>query len=131
MLAGGRLSKLPRETSKRLEQDEYAKGKYDATAAQDARIIERVAEPACFHDVSMTQIAVAWLMDKGAIPVAGATRLSHMEVAVRAAKQALTEEEAAYLEACYTLPALVGVMVQNTQETANKPQVRSSDIPNI
>ena len=43
-LAGGRLSKLPGETSRRLEEDAYAKGKYDATAAQDARIIERVAE---------------------------------------------------------------------------------------
>ena len=35
-LAGGRLSKLPGETSRRLEEDAYAKGKYDATAAQDA-----------------------------------------------------------------------------------------------
>ena len=29
-LAGGRLSKRPGETSQRLEQDLYAKGKYDA-----------------------------------------------------------------------------------------------------
>ena len=64
-LAGGRLSKLPGETSKRLEQDAYAKGKYDATAAQDARIIERVAELARLHGVSMTEIALAWLMGKG------------------------------------------------------------------
>lgn len=37
-LAGGRLSKRPGETSKRLEEDSYAKGKYDATAEQDAAV---------------------------------------------------------------------------------------------
>ena len=42
-LAGGRLSKRPGETSKRLEEDSYAKGKYDATAEQDGKIIARVA----------------------------------------------------------------------------------------
>lgn len=130
-LAGGRLSKLPGETSKRLEEDTYAKGKYDATAAQDARIIERVAELARFHGVSMTEIALAWLMHKGAIPVAGATKLSHVEGAARATEQALSAEEVAYLEACYTPHALVGVMAQNTQEAANKPQVWSSNTPKV
>lgn len=43
-LAGGRLSKHPGESSKRLEEDSYAKFKYDATADADAKIIERVAE---------------------------------------------------------------------------------------
>ncbi len=43
-LAGGRLSKHPGETSKRLEEDSYAKFKYDATAAQDNAIIQRVIE---------------------------------------------------------------------------------------
>ena len=43
-LAGGRLSKRPGETSKRLEEDSYAKFKYDATAQQDQVIIDRVAE---------------------------------------------------------------------------------------
>ena len=43
-LAGGRLSKRPGETSQRLEQDLYAKGKYDAAAQQDGEVIRRVAE---------------------------------------------------------------------------------------
>ena len=34
-LAGGRLSKHPGETSKRLREDSYAKFKYDATAQQE------------------------------------------------------------------------------------------------
>lgn len=128
-LAGGRLSKLPGETSKRLEADTYAKGKYDATAAQDARIIERVAELARLHGVAMTEIALAWLMGKGAIPVAGATKLSHVEGAARATALTLTEEEVAYLEACYMPHPLVGVMAQNTQETADRPKVWSQSTP--
>ena len=128
-LAGGRLSKLPGETSKRLEADTYAKGKYDATAAQDARIIERVAELARVHGVAMTEIALAWLMGKGAIPVAGATKLSHVEGAARATALTLTEEEVAYLEACYMPHPLVGVMAQNTQETAERPKVWSQSTP--
>lgn len=128
-LAGGRLSKLPGETSKRLEADTYAKGKYDATAAQDARIIERVAELARVHGVAMTEIALAWLMGKGAIPVAGATKLSHVEGAARATALTLTEEEVAYLEACYMPHPLVGVMAQNTRETADRPKVWSQSTP--
>lgn len=128
-LAGGRLSKLPGETSKRLEADTYAKGKYDATAAQDARIIERVAELARVHGVAMTEIALAWLMGKGAIPVAGATKLSHVEGAARATALTLTEEEVAYLEACYIPHPLVGVMAQNTQETADRPKVWPQSTP--
>ena len=128
-LAGGRLSKLPGETSKRLEADTYAKGKYDATAAQDARIIERVAELARVQGVAMTEIALAWLMGKEAIPVAGATKLSHVEGAARATALTLTEEEVAYLEACYIPHPLVGVMAQNTQETADRPKVWSQSTP--
>ena len=130
-LAGGRLSKLPGESSRRLEEDAYAKGKYDATAAQDARIIERVAELARLHGVSMTEIALAWLIHKGAIPVAGATKLSHVEGAARATEQALTEEEVAYLEACYTPHALVGVMAQNTRDMADRPGVWSQSTPKV
>ena len=71
-LAGGRLSKHPGETSKRLEEDSYARFKYDATAKQDQRIIDRVAELAGKHGVSMTEISLAWLLTKVTAPVVGA-----------------------------------------------------------
>src|SRR5699024_1593030 len=45
-LAGGRLSKHPGETSKRLREDEYAKLKYIDTADEDGVIIARVSEQA-------------------------------------------------------------------------------------
>ena len=38
-LAGGRLSKHPGESSKRLQEDSYAKFKYDATAQQDGCLL--------------------------------------------------------------------------------------------
>lgn len=122
-LAGGRLSKLPGQTSKRLEADSYAKTKYDATAAQDAVIINRVAELAEKHGVSMTEISLAWLLTKVASPVMGATKPSHIEDAVKAVELALTDAEIAYLEEGYVPHKLVGVMAQNT---APKPKVGST-----
>ncbi len=117
-LAGGRLSKRPGETSKRLEQDAYAKFKYDATAEADGRIIARVAELADRRGVSMTEISLAWLLTKVTAPVVGATKLSHVEGAARAVELALTPEEIAYLEELYVPHALVGVMAQNGRQQA-------------
>lgn len=115
-LAGGRLSKRPGETSKRLEQDAYAHLKYDATAEADSVIIRRVAELADAHGASMTEIALAWLLTKVTAPVVGATKLSHVEGAARATELQLTREECGYLEEAYVPHRLVGVMAQNRPE---------------
>ena len=104
-LAGGRLSKHPGETSKRLQEDSYARLKYDATAQQDAVIIDRVAELADKRGVSMTEISLAWLLQKVTSPVVGAAK---------AVDLVLTPEETAYLEEPYLPHKLVGVMAQNT-----------------
>ena len=111
-LAGGRLSKRPGETSKRLEEDAFAKGKYNATAAQDNAIIARVAELADQHGVTMTEISLAWLLTKAAAPVVGATKLHHIEGAAKAVGLELTAEETAYLEEPYIPHRLVGVMAK-------------------
>ena len=117
-LAGGRLSKRPGETSKRLEADSYAKFKYDATAAQDALIIQRVAELADKRGVSMTEISLAWLLTKVTAPVVGATKFSHVDGAARAVELELSNDEIAYLEEPYVPHALVGVMAQNGKQKA-------------
>ena len=122
-LAGGRLSKHPGETSKRLEEDSYAKLKYDATAQQDGLIIARVAELAEKRGVSMTEISLAWLLQKVTAPVVGATKLHHIEGAAKAAELELTPEETAYLEEPYLPHKLVGVMAQNTPAAAGSSQV--------
>ncbi len=122
-LAGGRLAKAPGETSKRLEEDSYAKFKYDATAKQDSVVIERVAEIAEKHGVSMTEISLAWLLAKVTSPVVGATKLSHIEGAVKAVDFILSEGEMEYLEEGYVPHPLVGVMAQNTVSAAKEKHV--------
>ena len=125
-LAGGRLSKHPGETSKRLEEDSYARFKYDATAKQDQRIIDRVAELAGKHGVSMTEISLAWLVTKVTAPVVGATKLHHIDGAVKAVELELTDAEIAYLEEPYVPHKLVGVMAQNTPQAAKEQHVWST-----
>ena len=124
-LAGGRLAKRPGETSKRLEEDSYAKGKYDAMAEQDSKIIARVAELSDKHSVSMTEISLAWLLTKVTAPVVGATKLHHIEGAAKAVDLELTAEELVYLEEPYVPHKLVGVMAQNIPAAAGQKQVWS------
>lgn len=112
-LAGGRLSKQPGEKSARLEQDSYARSKYDKTKEQDEAIIRRVAELAEKRGVSMTEISLAWLLTKVTSPVVGATKFHHIEGAAKAVELNLTKEESEYLEEAYLPHALVGVMAQN------------------
>ena len=125
-LAGGRLSKAPGETSKRLEEDSYAKLKYDATAEQDSIVIGRVAELAAKHGVSMTEISLTWLLTKVTAPVVGATKPHHIEGAAKAVDLVLSEEENTYLEEPYVPHALVGVMAQNTVAAAKEKHVWST-----
>lgn len=125
-LAGGRLSKAPGETSKRLQEDDYARLKYDGTAAQDSVIISRVKELADHRGVSMTEISLAWLLTKVTSPVVGATKLSHVDGMVKAVDICLTKEELNYLEEPYVPHKLVGVMAQNTAAQAKEKHVWST-----
>ena len=117
-LASGRLSRKPGETTARLEKDAYAKFKYDKTAAADALIIDRVLDIANNRGVSMTEVALAWLLTKVTAPVVGATKLSHVDGMVKAVELKLTEAEINYLEELYVPHALAGVMAQNGKQKA-------------
>ena len=122
-LASGRLSRKPGETSARLEQDSYAKFKYDATKEQDEVIIRRVAELADKRGVTMTEVSLAWLLTKVAAPVVGATKPHHIEGATKAVELKLTDEEIAYLEEPYVPHPLAGVMAQNKPANAKAKHV--------
>lgn len=125
-LAGGRLSKRPGETSKRLQEDSYAQMKYGNMADQDAPIIQRVAELADRRGVSMTEVSLAWLLTKVTAPVVGTTKLRHIEGAAKAVDLKLTADECAYLEEPYVPHPLVGVMAQNTPAAAKESHVWST-----
>ena len=119
-LASGRLSRKPGEgDTKRAVEDAYARFKYDATAQQDNVIIARVAELAEKRGVTMTEISLAWLLTKVTAPVVGATKMHHIEGAVKAVELELTPEEIAWLEEPYVPHPLAGVMAQN------KPAIKS------
>lgn len=109
-LASGRLVRDLTETTKRLEQDVYAKGKYDATADKDRIIVERVAEIAKKRNMTRIQVALGWLLTKVESPVVGATKISHIEEAIKAVSVELTDEEIKYLEEPYVPHKLVGMM---------------------
>lgn len=117
-LAAGRLSRKPGETTNRLEKDAYAKFKYDHTAEADNRIIERVAQLAEQRGVSMTEVSLAWLLSKVTSPVVGATKMHHVDGAVKAVDLKLTAEEINSLEELYVPHALAGVMATNGKQKA-------------
>ena len=118
-LAAGRLSRLPGSvTTKRLEQDTYAKFKYDQSEEQDEVIIKRVDEVAKKYGCTMTEISLAWLLTKVTSPVVGATKMHHIDGAVNAVGIKLADEDIAYLEELYVPHKLSGVMAQN------KPKVQ-------
>ena len=112
-LASGRLARRPGETSLRMEKDAYARGKYDATQEADQLIIRRVADLAERRGVSMTEISLAWLLEKTAAPVAGATKTQQLCDAAAAVNIKLTPEELRYLEELYQPHALTGIMAEN------------------
>ncbi|MBQ8981314.1 MAG: aldo/keto reductase [Eubacterium sp.] len=126
-LASGRLArKAGSNDTKRAAEDAYAKFKYDATAQQDGVIIDRVAELAEKHGVSMTEISLAWLLTHATAPVVGATKMHHIEGAAKAVDLELAESEIAYLEEPYVPHALAGVMAQNKPADADKKHVWST-----
>ena len=125
-LASGRLSKNSNETSERLEKDNYAKLKYDASLQQDNLIINRVKKLAEKRNVSMTEISLAWLLTKVTSPIVGATKFHHVEGAVKSVDLKLTKEEIFYLEEMYIPHKLVGVMAQNTKSRSKEKQVWSA-----
>ena len=126
-LASGRLSRKPGEAdTKRASEDSYAKFKYDATADTDNVIIGRVSEIAEKRGVTMTEVSLAWLLTKVTAPVVGATKMHHIEGAVKATELELTEDEIRYLEEPYVPHPLAGVMAQNKPSNAKEKHVWST-----
>lgn len=96
-----------------MTEDSFAKGKYDATESADNIIIKRVEELSEKKGVTMTEIALDWLLTKVTSPVVGATKPHHIDGAVNALNVNLSDEEIKYLEETYVPHKLVGVMAQS------------------
>ena len=85
----------------------------DEEIQQDNLVVERVMELADRYDVEMTQISLAWLLTKVESPIVGATKLHHIEGAVKSLDVRLTTEDIRYLEEPYVPHNLSGVMAVN------------------
>ena len=73
--------------------------------------VARVAEVAERLGVTMTEVALTWLLKRGvAAPIVGATKVPHFNDAVRALDLDLSDEDAAYLEEPYKAHEVVGAL---------------------
>ena len=89
------------EGSARSANDPYIQSYF--SEPHDQAVVEAVEACAVRHNVSMSQIALAWLLTKPmlAAPVIGATKISHVDSAIAALSIKLSAEDIAALEAPY------------------------------
>lgn len=109
-LAGGRLTREPDAETLRKKTDEMAKKKYGEYEEADKEIILRVKELAEKYNTEKANIALAWLLSKNTVPIVGATKISHLETAVKSLDVKLSEEDIEYLEETYIPHKIVGAL---------------------
>jgi diketogulonate reductase-like aldo/keto reductase len=111
-LARGRLARRwgAPSSSGRVRVDETARQIYSATETADARVVANLESVAAARNLPLAQVALAWLFHKPVVaaPIIGATRLEHLDDAVRALEVALDPDEIKALEASYVPHGVVG-----------------------
>ena len=95
----------------RAKTDRVAMGKYDRMEAEDIRIVQRVQELSLKYNCSMSQIALAWMWQKGvASPIVGVTKTKYLDEAAGALYIHLSKEDMQYLEELYVPHPIVGAI---------------------
>ena len=91
-LAGNRRPQDFGETT-RAKTDDYAHKLYYQPS--DFTVVERVTEIATRRGVSNAQVALAWILQQPGVtsPIIGATKMMHLEEAVRALEMKLDDGE--------------------------------------
>jgi aryl-alcohol dehydrogenase-like predicted oxidoreductase len=100
VLTGGYARGKPAPTA-RAGSDDYTTHLYDQESDWD--VVDAVRAVATARGVGMAEVALAWLLSRPGVtaPIVGATRLEHLDAAVRAVDLELSAEECARLEAPY------------------------------
>ncbi|KAI9927833.1 hypothetical protein ASPWEDRAFT_52380 [Aspergillus wentii DTO 134E9] len=98
-LARGLLARPWHEKTSRGEQDQKTKKWFDGSHNED--IVERVEQIAKQKGCSMSAVAIAWLLAKGACPIIGLNSEKRIEAASEALNVKLTESEIEMLEEKY------------------------------
>ena len=111
-LAAGRLSRLEwHADTKRSQTDKTAVSKYDSTQEMDYEVVKRVHSLAEKHNVTMTQVALAWQFAKGVTaPIIGATKAKYFDDAVGAFSVKLSDDDIRDLEEYYVPHKVVGAI---------------------
>ncbi|SMQ77522.1 Predicted oxidoreductase [Bacillus sp. OV166] len=110
-LAAGRLARPWGEMDERAKVDVIGKAIYSVTADADRQVVERLTGIAEKRSVPMSQIALAWLLQKEPVtaPIVGTTEIPHIEDAVAAVSLKLTPEEIMMLEEPYVPHPVLGM----------------------
>ncbi len=105
-LARGRLARAAMEppagsATPRSQADPFGTRLYGGAGDED--VLAAVRRVAGARAVTPAEVALAWLLGRPGVtaPIVGATKMSHLEAAVRAVDLTLTPEEMAGLEAPY------------------------------
>ncbi|RAX54991.1 aldo/keto reductase [Helicobacter sp. 16-1353] len=111
-LAAGRLARSWRANTERSKNDNFAKQKYDRNEKIDEPICRRVEEISKKYGVSMSEVALAWLLSKPLVasPIVGVTKISHLEDAAKSVNLVLSQSDIAYLEELYEPHEVVGAI---------------------
>jgi 1-deoxyxylulose-5-phosphate synthase len=106
-LAGNR-SKEDRGATVRARTDEYAHGMYYQDS--DFEVVDRLSNVARQRGASNAQVALAWMLHKPGItaPIVGASKMQHLDDALKALEIKLTEEEVKSLEEPYRPHPVLG-----------------------
>jgi aryl-alcohol dehydrogenase-like predicted oxidoreductase len=110
-LARGRLARTtpsPSSGTTRADSDTYAVDLYDSPS--DLNVIEAGRKVAKELGVAPSEVALAWLLQKRGVtaPIVGATKIEHLESAVRALDVKLTDDHVRSLEEPYQPHAVRG-----------------------
>ena len=108
LLAGTRPRPDDRTSTPRAATDDYAWKLYDHPS--DIDVMEAARKVAAARGVEMAEVALAWLLSKSAVtaPIIGATKIPHLQAAIRSLDFSLSEDEVRTLEAPYTPHAVRG-----------------------
>jgi aryl-alcohol dehydrogenase-like predicted oxidoreductase len=74
----------------------------------DKKIISRVEEIAKKKNWAMAQVALAWIIQKGTIPIVGFSSVERLHQSIEVKGKELTEEDIKYLEEPYVPKPVVG-----------------------
>lgn len=109
-LARGRLARPWGEHTRRIELDAFGKSLFEGAEESDRLVAEQVARVAAQRSVPMAQVAMAWLLQKPGVtaPIVGASKIEHLDDAIKALQLALTAQETTALEAPYVPHRVVG-----------------------